>query len=143
MPQTQALQRGTDILVATPGRLLDLMSQGYINLRDIEIFVLDEADRMLDMGFVHDVKKVITKLPEKRQTLFFSATMPTEIQSLANAILRNPEKVEVTPVSSTADTINQSLFFVEKSNKKSLLALICRQISFQQFIVETPFIRVY
>ena len=105
VPQTQALQRGTDILVATPGRLLDLMNQGFINLKDIEIFVLDEADRMLDMGFVHDVKRVITKLPQKRQTLFFSATMPMEIQSLANAILTDPEQVEVTPVSSTADTI--------------------------------------
>jgi ATP-dependent RNA helicase RhlE len=137
VPQTQALQRGTDILVATPGRLLDLMSQGYINLKDIEIFVLDEADRMLDMGFVHDVKKVITKLPHKRQTLFFSATMPAEIQSLANAILSNPEKVEVTPVSSTAETINQSLFFVDKNNKKSLLAHLLQDSNIKSALVFT------
>lgn len=137
VPQTQALQRGTDILVATPGRLLDLMSQGYINLKDVEIFVLDEADRMLDMGFVHDVKKVITKLPQKRQTLFFSATMPAEIQSLANAILSNPEKVEVTPVSSTAETINQSLFFVDKNNKKSLLAHLLQDANIKSALVFT------
>ncbi len=137
VPQTNALDRGTDILVATPGRLLDLMSQGYINLKDIEIFVLDEADRMLDMGFVHDVKRVITKLPQKRQTLFFSATMPAEIQSLANAILSNPEKVEVTPVSSTADTINQSLFFVDKENKKSLLSFILQDNDIKSALVFT------
>jgi len=137
VPQTQALQRGTDILVATPGRLLDLMSQGYINLKDVEVFVLDEADRMLDMGFVHDVKKVITKLPQKRQTLFFSATMPAEIQSLANAILSNPEKVEVTPVSSTAETINQSLFFVDKNNKKSLLAHLLQDSNIKSALVFT------
>jgi ATP-dependent RNA helicase RhlE len=137
VPQTQALQRGTDILVATPGRLLDLMSQGYINLKDVEIFVLDEADRMLDMGFVHDVKKVINKLPQKRQTLFFSATMPAEIQSLANAILSNPEKVEVTPVSSTAETINQSLFFVDKNNKKSLLAHLLQDSNIKSALVFT------
>jgi len=119
--QTEALRRGVDILVATPGRLLDLISQNYITLRDIQFFVLDEADRMLDMGFVHDVKRVITKLPTNRQTLFFSATMPEEIQSLANSILKNPLKVEVTPVSSTAETIQQSLFFVEKNDKRLLL----------------------
>ncbi len=137
VPQTNALERGTDILVATPGRLLDLINQGFINLKDIEIFVLDEADRMLDMGFVHDVKRVITKLPQKRQTLFFSATMPDEIKSLANAILINPEKVEVTPVSSTADTINQSLFFVEKANKKSLLANILKDQEIKSALVFT------
>ena len=137
IPQTQALQRGADILVATPGRLLDLMSQGFINLIDIDIFVLDEADRMLDMGFVHDVKRVITKLPQKRQTLFFSATMPLEIQSLANAILTNPEKVEVTPVSSTADTINQSLFYVDKANKKSLLSFILEDKGIKSALVFT------
>ncbi|MCX6293046.1 MAG: DEAD/DEAH box helicase, partial [Sphingobacteriales bacterium] len=137
VPQTQALQRGTDILVATPGRLLDLMSQGFINLKDIEIFVLDEADRMLDMGFVHDVKRVITKLPQKRQTLFFSATMPMEIQSLANAILTDPEKVEVTPVSSTADTIQQSLFYVDKANKKSLLNFILEDKEIKSALVFT------
>lgn len=137
LPQTTALQKGVDILVATPGRLLDLMSQGYINLKDIEIFVLDEADRMLDMGFVHDVKRVITKLPVKRQTLFFSATMPKEIQALANAILTNPEKVEVAPVSSTADTIQQSIYFVEKTNKRALLAEILKDASITTALVFT------
>ncbi|MBS1500530.1 MAG: DEAD/DEAH box helicase [Bacteroidetes bacterium] len=120
-PQTDTLRRGVDILVATPGRLLDLMNQGFIRLEHLKILVLDEADRMLDMGFVHDVKKVIAKVPSRRQTLFFSATMPAEIQQLANSILNNPEKVEVTPVSSTADTIQQHLFYVEKSDKKALL----------------------
>jgi ATP-dependent RNA helicase RhlE len=136
-PQTLALQRGVDILVATPGRLLDLMSQGYINLKDIEIFVLDEADRMLDMGFVHDVKRVITKLPTKRQTLFFSATMPKEIQGLANAILTNPEKVEVTPESTTAETIQQSLYYVDKANKRALLADILKDKSIETALVFT------
>lgn len=137
LPQTQAIERGADILVATPGRLLDLMSQGYINLKDVEVFVLDEADRMLDMGFVHDVKRVITKLPQKRQTLFFSATMPLEIQTLANAILTNPKKVEVTPVSSTADTINQSLFFVDKANKKNLLSFLLEDEDIKSVLVFT------
>ena len=136
-PQVNELKRGVDILVATPGRLLDLMSQGYINLKDVEIFVLDEADRMLDMGFVHDVKRVITKLPVKRQTLFFSATMPIEIQSLANSILTNPEKVEVTPVSSTAQTIKQSLFFVEKQNKPLLLKFILSDLGIETALVFT------
>ena len=119
--QTESLKRGCDILVATPGRLLDLMNQGYISLRDIEIFVLDEADRMLDMGFIHDVKKVIAKLPSQRQTLFFSATMPPEISNLANSILTDPLRVEVTPVSSTAEKVAQALYFVDKANKKHLL----------------------
>ena len=119
--QVETLKRGVDILVATPGRLLDLCSQGYLRLSDIEIFVLDEADRMLDMGFVNDVKRVLTKLPAKKQTLFFSATMPPEIQLLANSILHKPEKISVTPPSSTADTITQWLFFVEKQNKRALL----------------------
>jgi len=136
-PQVDALRRGVDILVATPGRLLDLYSQGHIRLNDIEIFVLDEADRMLDMGFVHDVKRVITKLPQKRQTLFFSATMPPEIQSLAGSILSNPAKVEVTPVSSTADTIQQYLYYVEKQNKKSLLTHILKDASIQTALVFT------
>ena len=114
-PQTDSLRRGVDILVATPGRLLDLVNQGFVNLNDLKIFVLDEADRMLDMGFVHDVKRIISRIPAKRQTLFFSATMPREIQSLADTILTNPVKVEVTPVSSTAETIRQSLYYVDKS----------------------------
>jgi ATP-dependent RNA helicase RhlE len=125
-PQTDALHQGIDILVATPGRLLDLMDQGFIKLQDIEFFVLDEADRMLDMGFIHDVKKVIAKLPVKRQTLLFSATMPAEIVKLASGILIKPVKVEVTPVSSTADTIQQAVYFVDKSNKKALLIHILR-----------------
>lgn len=119
--QVNTLRRGVDILIATPGRLLDLISQGFIDLKYLKIFVLDEADRMLDMGFIHDVKRVITKLPVKRQTLFFSATMPPEIQKLANVLLTNPAKVEVTPVSSTVDAIEQSLYFVEKQDKPALL----------------------
>ena len=119
--QTDALRAGVDILVATPGRLLDLIDQKFVHLNDIKFFVLDEADRMLDMGFIHDVKKIIQKLPVKRQTLFFSATMPPEIVKLANTILTRPVKVEVTPVSSTANTIQQAVYFVDKSNKKSLL----------------------
>lgn len=119
--QVSALKSGIDILIATPGRLLDLINQKFVHLHHLKIFVLDEADRMLDMGFINDVKKIITKIPQKRQTLFFSATMPPEIQKLANTILVDPEKVEVTPVSSTADTIDQSIFFVEKGDKKKLL----------------------
>ncbi|MBL7722843.1 MAG: DEAD/DEAH box helicase [Chitinophagaceae bacterium] len=119
--QTNALRRGVDVLVATPGRLLDLMSQGFIHLDKLQIFVLDEADRMLDMGFIHDVKKIIAKLPAKRQTLFFSATMPPEIQKLANVLLTHPAKVEVTPPSSTVDKIGQSLYHVGKMEKPELL----------------------
>lgn len=119
--QTNALKRGVDVLVATPGRLLDLMTQGYIRLDKLQIFVLDEADRMLDMGFIHDVKKIIAKLPAKRQTLFFSATMPPEIQKLANVLLTHPAKVEVTPPASTVDKIEQSLYHVGKMEKPELL----------------------
>ena len=136
-PQVDAIRRGIDVLVATPGRLLDLMNQGFIQLNQLEIFVLDEADRMLDMGFVHDVKRIIAKIPTKRQTLFFSATMPNEIQALANSILRNPVKVEVAPVSSTADTIQQSLFYVSKENKKDLLAHILADKSIETALVFT------
>jgi ATP-dependent RNA helicase RhlE len=124
--QTNILKRGVDILVATPGRLLDLISQGFVHLKDLQIFVLDEADRMLDMGFIHDVKRVITKLPAKRQTLFFSATMPPEIQKLADVLLTNPAKVEVTPVSSTVDIIDQSLYYVSKPNKPLLLLYLLK-----------------
>ena len=120
-PQTDALRQGVDILIATPGRLLDLMDQRFVKLDHVKFFVLDEADRMLDMGFIHDVKKVIAKLPVKRQTLFFSATMPKEIAALANSILTNPARVEVTPVSSTANTIKQSLYYVDKKDKRGLL----------------------
>ncbi len=135
--QTDALDRGVDILVATPGRLLDLMNQGFITLKDIEIFVLDEADRMLDMGFIHDVKKLVAVLPQKRQSLFFSATMPSEIVKLANTILRNPLKVEVTPVSSTADTINQFVYFVDKGNKNALLLDILQDKNIKTVLVFT------
>jgi ATP-dependent RNA helicase RhlE len=134
-PQTDQLQRGVDILIATPGRLLDLIGQGFINLGDIEIFVLDEADRMLDMGFVHDVKRLLTMLPKVRQSLFFSATMPPEIVKLADTILVNPVKVEVTPVSSTADTIQQFMYFVDKGNKNSLLQHILKDKSIKSALV--------
>ena len=120
-PQTDALRRGTDILVATPGRLLDLMNQGFVDLRSLSIFVLDEADRMLDMGFIHDVRKVIAKIPTKRQTLFFSATMPREIADLADSILSNPVKVAVDPPATTAEMVEQKVFFVNKHDKKNLL----------------------
>lgn len=133
--QTNMLRKGVEILVATPGRLLDLMQQGYISLNGIDLFVLDEADRMLDMGFIHDIKKVIKVIPEKRQTLFFSATMPKEIRVLANTILSNPEKVEVTPVSSTAETIDQKVFFVNKGNKINLLFDILKNEDIKNVLV--------
>lgn len=136
-PQTEALRRGVDILVATPGRLLDLMQQRYVHLDHIRMLVLDEADRMLDMGFVNDVKKVIAKVPQKRQTLFFSATMPKEIQQLADTILTRPERVEVTPVSSTAETIQQELFYVEKNDKRALLAHILKDKDIKTALVFT------
>ncbi len=119
--QIHALRTGARILIATPGRLLDLMSQGHVDLKNLSHFVLDEADRMLDMGFIHDVKKIISKLPPRRQSLFFSATMPPEISRLADSILENPEKVAVTPVSSTVEIIEQELYYVDKKNKERLL----------------------
>lgn len=119
--QVSRLRQGLHILVATPGRLLDLMNQGFVGLEKIEVFVLDEADRMLDMGFIHDIKKVIKVLPEKRQTLLFSATMPTEIAGLANKLLRSPVKVEVTPASTTVERIDQRVIFVSKKGKFQLL----------------------
>jgi ATP-dependent RNA helicase RhlE len=120
-PQVGALRNGIDILVATPGRLLDLMNQGHVALHDIEFFVLDEADRMLDMGFIHDIKKVIAKLPKKRQSLFFSATMPLSIADLANSILTKPEMVKVDPISSTTDLVKQEVYHVLKAMKRNLL----------------------
>ncbi len=135
--QTRALRNGVDILVATPGRLLDLMDQGFISLSNIEIFTLDEADRMLDMGFVHDVKKVIKKIPSKRQTLFFSATMPDSIIDLANSILSNPLKVSVTPVSSTAERIGQEVYFIDKTNKKNLLIDLLKSSEADRVLVFT------
>lgn len=135
--QVNALKQGVDILVATPGRLLDLMNQGFISLKQIEIFVLDEADRMLDMGFIHDVRKLLAVLPKKRQSLFFSATMPPDIVKLANAILSSPIKVEVAPVSSTADTIQQYVYFVDKKNKNSLLLHLLQDQKIKTVLVFT------
>jgi ATP-dependent RNA helicase RhlE len=135
--QVDALSKGIDILIATPGRLLDLMNQGFIDLRGVEFFVLDEADRMLDMGFVHDVKKVIAKLPRERQSLFFSATMPAAIVDLSRGILTNPAKVEVTPPSSTAHMITQSVYFVDKHNKKELLKDILKDKNIERVLVFT------
>ncbi len=136
-PQTAALNNGVDILIATPGRLLDLMNQGYVNLSHLEIFVLDEADRMLDMGFINDVRKVVRQLPQKKQTLFFSATMPPQIAELAKSILKNAVKVEVTPVSSTAEKIDQSVFFVSKKDKQSLLMHLLRENKIERSLVFT------
>ncbi len=135
--QTDALRSGVDILIATPGRLLDLMDQRYVHLQHIKMFVLDEADRMLDMGFIHDVKKIIAKLPQKRQTLFFSATMPSEISSLAKSILTEPVRVEVAPVSSTANTVKQEMYFVEKPNKRSLLLHLLKNDKVESALVFT------
>ena len=136
-PQTATLQGGVDILIATPGRLLDLMNQGFISLKEIEIFVLDEADRMLDMGFIHDVKKIIAVLPHKRQTLFFSATMPSEIVKLSGSILNKPVKVEVTPSASTVDIIQQFVYFVDKGNKSALLIHVLKDPSIKSALVFT------
>jgi ATP-dependent RNA helicase RhlE len=120
--QVETLKRGVDVLVATPGRLLDLMNQGFISLRDVSYFVLDEADQMLDMGFVHDIKKLLTKLPKERQSLFFSATMPAAIVELSNKILGNYERVTIQPQQTTAERVEQALFFVSKSDKSELLS---------------------
>jgi ATP-dependent RNA helicase RhlE len=136
-PQEDALRRGVDILIATPGRLLDLMNQGFVKLDQLEIFVLDEADRMLDMGFIHDVRRVIKALPTVRQTLFFSATMPPEIAKLAHDILTDPIKVAVTPVSSTAELIDQSIYFVDKNRKKHLLLHLLQTEDIKSVLVFT------
>ncbi len=135
--QAEALKRGVDIVIATPGRLLDLMSQRLVHLQHIKMFVLDEADRMLDMGFINDVKKVIAHLPAKRQTLFFSATMPPVILKLADSILFEPVNVEVTPVSSTVDKIKQSVYYVTKSDKKNLLAYLLKDKAIESALVFT------
>lgn len=125
-PQEENLKKGVDILVATPGRLLALIDQKIINIEHIKIFILDEADRMLDMGFINDVKRIIAKTPLKKQTLLFSATMPPDIAKLAGKILKTPEKIEITPVSSTVDSIQQYVYFVDKNNKKDLLLHILK-----------------
>jgi ATP-dependent RNA helicase RhlE len=134
-PQTRELAAGVDILIATPGRLLDLMNQKYIYLNKLEVFVLDEADRMLDMGFLPDIRKVVNLLPKTRQNLFFSATMPRDIQKLADSLLDNPIRVEVTPVASTADMIEQSVMFVDKSKKRDLLKSLLGNKAFHRVIV--------
>jgi ATP-dependent RNA helicase RhlE len=136
-PQVDKLRKGVDILIATPGRLLDLINQGHISISKIKVFVLDEADRMLDMGFVHDVKRIIKLIPEKRQSLFFSATMPDAIVELSKSILTNPEKVEVSPVSSTADTISQFIYYVDKGNKSNLLQHILNDSKIKTVLVFT------
>ena len=133
--QTDKLRRGVDILVATPGRLLDLMNQKFINLNDIKLFVLDEADRMLDMGFINDIKKIIARLPEKRQSLFFSATMPPEIINLANSILTNPVKIEISPEIKTVEAIKQSVYFVSKADKKNLLIHLLKNENIESALV--------
>ncbi len=136
-PQEDAMRRGVDIVVATPGRLLDLMQQGLVKLDRLEVFVLDEADRMLDMGFVHDVKRVVAAIPKKRQTLFFSATMPAEVQHLADGLLNDALRVEVTPGATTADKITQSVYFVEKGEKRFLLEELLRQREVLRVLVFT------
>ena len=133
--QTNALANGVDVLVATPGRLLDLMGQGFISLNDIGYFVLDEADRMLDMGFINDIKKLLDKLPKNRQSLFFSATMPNSILTLSNTILRNPKKIAAHQVSTTAETIQQSIYYTNKSDKKDLLFHILKNKDINQTLV--------
>ena len=135
--QVRKLQRGVDILTATPGRLLDLMNQGYVKLDNLRIFTLDEADRMLDMGFINDVKKVIAKLPDQRQSMFFSATMPPSITDLANTLLTDPVRVEVTPASSTTDTVEQKLFMVDKAKKKELLLHVLQDETINSVLIFT------
>ncbi len=135
--QVQAIRNGVDLIVATPGRLLDLMQQRILSLNHIQYFVLDEADRMLDMGFIHDVKRIIVHLPARRQTLFFSATMPPAISKLASVLLKDPVKVEVTPVSSVVEIIAQSVYFTEKKNKQSLLIHLLQNGSIETVLVFT------
>ena len=135
--QTIALRNGTDILIATPGRLLDLMNQGYVHLDHLDVFILDEADRMLDMGFIHDVKRIIKALPAQRQTMLFSATMPPQISQLAASLLHQPVRVEVAPVSSTAEKIEQSVYFIPKQHKQNLLEHLLTEQKIQRTLVFT------
>ena len=136
-PQVDQLKRGVDILTATPGRLLDLAGQGLLDLSKVEIFVLDEADRMLDMGFIHDVRRILKLLPQKKQTLFFSATMPPEVMELVNALLHDPVKVAVDPVSSPVEVIDQTVYFVDKGNKSKLLAALVDELDVKNALVFT------
>jgi ATP-dependent RNA helicase RhlE len=136
-PQVRAMAPGVDVLIATPGRLLDLMGQGFIRLGRLEVFVLDEADRMLDMGFIHDVRRVIKALPERRQSLFFSATIPPEIARLADGILTDPVRVGIRPVVSTAERIEQSIMFVEKADKRPLLTRVLKDAAIERVLVFT------
>ncbi len=133
--QTNALNNGVDVLIATPGRLLDLMGQGFISLNDIGYFVLDEADRMLDMGFIHDIRKILNELPKERQSLFFSATMPKNIVELSSQILKSPKKISVSPVSSTAETIKQFIYYTNKADKKDLLLYILKDKNINQLLL--------
>ncbi|MBC5625280.1 DEAD/DEAH box helicase [Clostridium sp. NSJ-49] len=133
--QVRKIKSGIDVLIATPGRLIDLSNQRHVDLKNVKYFVLDEADRMLDMGMIHDVKRIISKLPKERQNLLFSATMPKEVMKLVNSILKNPVKVEVQPVSSTVDIISQGAYMVSKKNKKSLLVHLLKDESIKSVIV--------
>lgn len=135
--QVSTIRNGVDILVATPGRLLDLINQGHIKLNTVEYFVLDEADRMLDMGFINDIKKIIAKLPKERQTMFFSATVSPEVKTLANSILRQPAHVSVTPVSSTAETVKQTVYYVKKEDKRNLLKHVLNNDNIEHALVFT------
>lgn len=134
-PQTKELERGVDILVATPGRLIDLINQGFIDLAHVRHFVLDEADHMLDMGMIHDVKRIITLLPKERQTMFFSATMPKEIAALADTILKSPVKIEITPALAPIDIIKQELYYVDKENKLNLLVYLLKDLDYDSVLV--------
>jgi ATP-dependent RNA helicase RhlE len=137
VPQVRALQHGVDVLVATPGRLLDLMNQGHVNLSHVEILILDEADQMLDMGFIHDLRRIVARVPRQRQTLLFSATMPREIRSLADQWLSDPVEIQVVPQATTAERIDQSVYFVEKQAKPQLLAQYLRQQAAKRTLVFT------
>ncbi len=135
--QTTALRRGVDVIVATPGRLLDLMQQGYVKLNNIQYFVLDEADRMLDMGFINDIKKIIARLPQKRQTVFFSATAPFEIKKFADTLLKTPVNINIAPVASTSDLIRQAVYYVSQENKRPLLRHVLKSESIEHALVFT------
>ncbi len=136
-PQIDTMARGVDVLVATPGRLLDLMNHRHVDLRDVSVFVLDEADRMLDMGFIHDVKRIVAALPKERQTLFFSATMPGEIERLAGGILKDPIRIAVTPAATTVERIDQRVYFVDAGNKHALLAALLKDQAIERVLVFT------